>query len=85
VLKINEINTSIYVFNMSLLFDALSKLRNDNAQSEYYLTDVIAILNSAHKKVGAWKTVQAEEILGINTRRNSHTRIRCCAAAKTKS
>src|SRR5215510_5753110 len=59
---------------MPLLFDALSKLRNDNAQSEYYLTDVVAILNSGRKKVGAWKTAQAEEILGINTRKElAHT------------
>ncbi len=69
ILKINEINTSIYVFNTPLLFEALTKLRNDNAQSEYYLTDVIGILTSSQKKVGAWKTNQAEEILGINTRR----------------
>jgi bifunctional UDP-N-acetylglucosamine pyrophosphorylase/glucosamine-1-phosphate N-acetyltransferase len=69
VLKINEINTSIYVFNAPLLFEALTKLRNDNAQSEYYLTDVIGILTTRRKKVGAWKTTQAEEILGINTRK----------------
>ena len=68
VLKIAEINTSIYVFNTPSLFEALSKVRNDNAQSEYYLTDVIGILSAEQKKVGVWKAPQAEEILGINTR-----------------
>ncbi len=68
VLKIAEINTSIYVFNTPSLFEALSKVRNDNAQSEYYLTDVIGILSAEHKKVGVWKAPHSEEILGINTR-----------------
>jgi bifunctional UDP-N-acetylglucosamine pyrophosphorylase / glucosamine-1-phosphate N-acetyltransferase len=67
-LKIAEINSSIYVFNTPALFEALSKVRNENAQSEYYLTDVIGILSSEHQKVGAWKAPHAEEILGINTR-----------------
>jgi len=68
VLKIAEINTSIYVFNTPALFESLSKVQNKNAQSEYYLTDVIGILSNEHKKVGVWKAPQAEEMLGINTR-----------------
>src|SRR5262245_14478964 len=42
-LKISEINSSIYVFHAPALFEALSSVRNINAQSEYYLTDVIGI------------------------------------------
>jgi bifunctional UDP-N-acetylglucosamine pyrophosphorylase/glucosamine-1-phosphate N-acetyltransferase len=68
VLKISEINSSIYVFNTPALFDALSRVRNENAQGEYYLTDVIGILAAGKHKVGAWKAPQYEEILGINTR-----------------
>jgi bifunctional UDP-N-acetylglucosamine pyrophosphorylase/glucosamine-1-phosphate N-acetyltransferase len=68
VLKIAEINSSIYVFNTPALFEALSKVRNQNAQSEFYLTDVIGILTSERKRVGVWKAPQTEEILGINTR-----------------
>ena len=67
-LKIAEINTSIYVFNTPLLFETLTKIRNDNAQSEYYLTDVIGILSGEGRKIGVWKSPQADEILGINTR-----------------
>jgi bifunctional UDP-N-acetylglucosamine pyrophosphorylase/glucosamine-1-phosphate N-acetyltransferase len=68
VLKIHEINSGIYLFNVAALFEPLSKLRNDNAQKEYYLTDVIQILVSQKYKVGAFKAESAEEVLGINTR-----------------
>jgi len=65
---ITEINTSIYVFNSPLLFEALAKVRNENVQAEYYLTDVIGILSAEGKKVGVWKSPEADELLGINTR-----------------
>ena len=68
ILKIPEINSSIYVFSAPALFESLAKIRNDNAQREYYLTDVIGILVSQKQKVGAFKVPSAEEILGINTR-----------------
>src|SRR5262249_1387672 len=68
VLKISEINSSIYVFDAAALFEALSKVRNKNAQSEYYLTDVIGILAGQGQKVGAYKAADSNEILGINTR-----------------
>jgi bifunctional UDP-N-acetylglucosamine pyrophosphorylase / glucosamine-1-phosphate N-acetyltransferase len=67
-LKITEINTSIYVFNTPLLFEALTKVRNENAQKEYYLTDVIGILSTEGRRIGVWKSPDADEILGINTR-----------------
>jgi bifunctional UDP-N-acetylglucosamine pyrophosphorylase / glucosamine-1-phosphate N-acetyltransferase len=68
VLKIPEINSSIYVFKTPALFDALARVRNKNSQSEYYLTDVIGILTSDNHRVGAYKTSSPVEILGINTR-----------------
>jgi bifunctional UDP-N-acetylglucosamine pyrophosphorylase/glucosamine-1-phosphate N-acetyltransferase len=68
ILKICEINSSIYVFDSSSLFEALARVRNENSQSEYYLTDVIGILTSRGQKVGACKTGNPVEILGINTR-----------------
>lgn len=68
VLRICEINSSIYVFKTPALFDALSGVRNQNSQSEYYLTDVIGILSSRSQKVGAFKAPRPVEILGINTR-----------------
>jgi bifunctional UDP-N-acetylglucosamine pyrophosphorylase/glucosamine-1-phosphate N-acetyltransferase len=68
VLKIHEINSGIYIFNVAPLFESLSGLRNDNAQKEYYLTDVIQIFVNQKYKVGAFNAESAEEVLGINTR-----------------
>jgi len=68
ILKIQEINSGIYVFDAPALFEALSKIGNVNAQSEYYLTDVIGILVSQGKKIGACTAAVADEILGVNTR-----------------
>src|SRR5499426_1858753 len=68
VLKIREINSGVYVFNAPALFESLTKIRNDNVQREYYLTDVIGILGSRKQKIGAFKVNSAEEVLGINTR-----------------
>src|SRR5437868_2971513 len=67
ILKIREINSSIYVFKSPALFESLSNIRNENAQREYYLTDVIGILASRKQKVGAFKVGSVEEVLGINT------------------
>jgi len=66
--QIPEINSGVFVFNTPILFEALSRLRTDNVQKEYYLTDVIGILVSQHAKVGAYKASNGAEILGINTR-----------------
>jgi bifunctional UDP-N-acetylglucosamine pyrophosphorylase/glucosamine-1-phosphate N-acetyltransferase len=68
ILAIPEINSGIYVFNTPALFESLAKIRNENAQQEYYLTDVIGILVAHNEKVGAFKARAVEEILGINTR-----------------
>ena len=68
ILSIPEINSGIYVFNAVALFESLTRIRNNNAQREYYLTDVIGVLVNQREKVGAFKVSSVEEILGINTR-----------------
>jgi bifunctional UDP-N-acetylglucosamine pyrophosphorylase/glucosamine-1-phosphate N-acetyltransferase len=68
VLAIKEVATSIYCFNVPLLKEALSELRTDNAQGEYYLTDTIEILRSKGHFVRAVVAVDARDTLGINTR-----------------
>ena len=68
VRRIHEINSSIYVFNAPALFESLAKIKNENAQREYYLPDVIGILVGLKSKIGAFKVSSAEEIMGINTR-----------------
>ena len=66
-LKINEMNSGIYCFDIELLVEALGKLDNNNEQGEYYLTDVIEILKSKNKKIGAVLT-DYEETIGVNSR-----------------
>ncbi len=66
--KIKEINSGMYFFEGARLREALGKLTNSNAQGEYYLTDVISLLRQEGLKVGAYKTQDHSEIIGINNR-----------------
>ena len=66
VRTINEVNTSVYVFDGPALVDALARITPDNDQGEYYLTDVIGILADAGGRVDAM-SVPAEEGIGVNT------------------
>jgi bifunctional UDP-N-acetylglucosamine pyrophosphorylase / glucosamine-1-phosphate N-acetyltransferase len=67
-LQICEINAGIYCFNTKKLFDALSKVQNNNAQGEYYLTDVPALLRAAGEYVSLYQHADAREVSGINNR-----------------
>jgi UDP-N-acetylglucosamine pyrophosphorylase len=64
---VTEINSGVYVFNARELFSALNGITNQNAQQEYYLTDVFGICFSGGKKVCAFKIDDPNEIRGINT------------------
>lgn len=67
-LLVDEINTGTYCFDNQALFAALKKVSNDNAQGEYYLPDVIEILQRDGEKVSAFLTPEFEETIGINDR-----------------
>lgn len=66
-LNINEINSGIYVFDSKKLFAELNKVGNSNAQGEYYLPDVLPLLQIAGAKVGVEICETFSEIQGINT------------------
>ena len=66
--QIKEINAGIYCFDIEALLEALKELKTNNAQGEYYLTDVIAIMNSKGLKTGAVIVGDNTEILGVNDR-----------------
>ena len=66
--SIKEINTGTYCFDNQALFDALSKVNNDNVQGEYYLPDVIEILKQNDEIVAAYQTGDFDETLGVNDR-----------------
>lgn len=66
-LKVKEINAGMYCFDIENLLKSLDKLDNNNAQGEYYLTDVIGILKNNGEKVGALP-IPFEETMGVNSR-----------------
>jgi bifunctional UDP-N-acetylglucosamine pyrophosphorylase/glucosamine-1-phosphate N-acetyltransferase len=66
--NIREINTGIYCVDAEFLFSALSSLSNQNAQKEYYLTDIVRMASSQNKKVFAVLVDDPMEVMGINTR-----------------
>ncbi|HLW84225.1 MAG TPA: bifunctional UDP-N-acetylglucosamine diphosphorylase/glucosamine-1-phosphate N-acetyltransferase GlmU [Candidatus Sulfotelmatobacter sp.] len=66
--KIYEINSGFYIFAIPDLYANIAKLSTANAHSEYYLTDMAAILRKNEKKVVVWKTANPSEVLGGNTR-----------------
>jgi bifunctional UDP-N-acetylglucosamine pyrophosphorylase / glucosamine-1-phosphate N-acetyltransferase len=67
-LEIDEMNAGIYAFDEDALRDAASRLRNDNAQKEYYLTDTIADFVSSGKPVRPVLANDHLHVLGINDR-----------------
>lgn len=65
--EIKTINAGVYCFEKNKLFAALKKIQAKNNQGEYYLTDVISVLNNDNEKVMSVST-GADEIAGINSR-----------------
>jgi|SRR5579862_91189 len=65
--KINEINSGIYVFQREKLFASLRLLTPNNAQGEYYLTDVFANFRKNEWRISAVKAIDPVEVMGINT------------------
>ena len=67
-LAVTEVNTSIYCFRRDLLGPSLRVLSPDNAQGEYYLTDVIGVLRATGHRVGAVAVDDPAETHGVNDR-----------------
>ena len=66
--KTKEINSGVYCFKSPLIWQIVSKVRNENKKKEYYLTDVISILRNLRYKVGAHCIINSVEIMGVNSR-----------------
>jgi bifunctional UDP-N-acetylglucosamine pyrophosphorylase/glucosamine-1-phosphate N-acetyltransferase len=66
--RIREVNSGFYAFERKALFDNIDKLKNANAQGEFYLTDMARLLGSKKARVVALATERPQEILGSNTR-----------------
>jgi len=65
--SVDEINTSVYVFDLERLRDALGKVDDANAQGEFYLTDVVELFHNEGDVVAAYRTKEAA-VQGVNSR-----------------
>ncbi len=65
--KIDEINSGVFLVKSNLLFPTLKRVSNDNAQGEYYLTDIIDILKKENKRIFAFPLADFKELQGVNS------------------
>ncbi len=65
---ITEVNTGTYCFDAAVLFAHLDRLSSQNAQGEYYLTDMVAVFNDEGLTVSAMMTDDPYQTLGVNSR-----------------
>ena len=68
-LKIRECNSGVYCFNAPALLERLGRLTTNNAQGEYYLTDILGLMVADGLKVEGYVVEDDSECLGINSRR----------------
>jgi bifunctional UDP-N-acetylglucosamine pyrophosphorylase/glucosamine-1-phosphate N-acetyltransferase len=68
-LEIKEINSGIYCFDTGQLFTALSEVKSNNAQGEFYLTDVPRILREKGEAIAIYKCEDRSEVVGVNDRK----------------
>jgi bifunctional UDP-N-acetylglucosamine pyrophosphorylase / glucosamine-1-phosphate N-acetyltransferase len=66
--KTKEVNTSVWMFDRNALRSALTRIDRGNAQKEFYLTDVVAVLREKGEAVEAMQTQEPNEVLGVNSR-----------------
>jgi len=67
-LKITEVNTGVLALQSSQLSDWLPKITNNNAQGEYYLTDLVAIAREAGVEIISVNPESVTEVEGVNNR-----------------
>jgi bifunctional UDP-N-acetylglucosamine pyrophosphorylase/glucosamine-1-phosphate N-acetyltransferase len=66
--QIREINSGIYAFDLAPLFESLRAIASQNAQGEFYLTDLVAIYRRRKLPVETFMVESPQEIRGINSR-----------------
>lgn len=66
--KVNEINSGIYCVNAAFLRDAVTRISNDNAQQEYYLTDIIGLATAQGHACYTSAVADPAEVMGVNDR-----------------
>jgi bifunctional UDP-N-acetylglucosamine pyrophosphorylase/glucosamine-1-phosphate N-acetyltransferase len=66
--SVREINTGFYLVNAPFLFEVLKGLKSDNAQKEYYLTDIVGAAVRQGRRLGTISARDPDEVMGINSR-----------------
>ncbi len=66
--KITEVNAGIYCFEQKFLLDSLKSIKNNNAQAEYYLPDMITLARKKKLVVEGLACEDPDEVMGVNTR-----------------
>jgi bifunctional UDP-N-acetylglucosamine pyrophosphorylase/glucosamine-1-phosphate N-acetyltransferase len=66
--NITEVNSGIYCADARFLFEAVAGLKNDNAQGEYYLTDIVSVAADSDRSCVAYPLADPEELMGVNDR-----------------
>lgn len=64
---IKIVNSGIYCVEKDFLFRALKQIRADNAQSEYYLTDIVKLASLENRSVGMNLGLDKKEFMGVNS------------------
>lgn len=64
---IREYNSGVYVFSCPALLESLGRLKSENAQHEYYLTDAPALIHEAGGQIALCRRELGNELLGVNT------------------
>ena len=69
-LKVHEVNAGLYRVDAELLFAGLKTIKTDNAQGEYYLTDLVAYAHERRARIGCpiLEGSEADELEGVNDR-----------------
>ena len=68
--KVNEINTGIICINEGVLRKFIGKIKNNNKQKEYYLTDIIKLLSDNNYKISSYTIKNGLETMGINSKKD---------------
>lgn len=65
--NISEVNSGLYLVDSAFLVPAVENLKNENAQKEYYLTDILETASKEGQRISGMLLENSEEVLGVNT------------------
>lgn len=66
--NIREVNASLYIIKSEEMFSYLEEIKNENAQGEFYFTDIVEIYYKARKKITSYLFEEPFEVMGINSK-----------------